>query len=151
MSNIVVALKDEISRLARKEIKNQTKALRKITTQHRKAVAEMKRRISELERQVTFLKKQLGREIPSQVSEADVEGIRFSARGLRSHRKRRGLSAAAYGKIIGVTGQTVYQWESETVRPRKQQLTVLAALRRLGKREAQARVEELTQKSPKKR
>ncbi len=151
MSNIVVALKDEISRLARKEIKSQTKALRTITTQHRKAVAEMKRRISELERQVTFLKKQLGREIPSQVSEADAEGKRFSARGLRSHRKRLGLSAAAYGKIIGVTGQTVYQWESETVRPRKQQLAVLAALRRLGKREAQARVEELTQKSTKKR
>jgi DNA-binding transcriptional regulator YiaG len=151
MPNIVVALKDEISRLARKEIKSQTTALRKTSTQHRKAVAEMKRRISDLEHKVAILKKQVGREIPSQVNEADAEGVRFSARGLRSHRKRLGLSAAAYGKIIGVTGKAVYLWENEETHPRKQQLAALAALRRMGKREAQARIEELAKKGSKRR
>jgi DNA-binding transcriptional regulator YiaG len=151
MSNIAIALKDEISRLARKEIKNQTKALRKNATQHRKAVAEMKRRISNLEQKVAILKKQVGSKILSDVSKEDAEGVRFSARGLRSQRKRLGLSAAAYGKIVGVTGKAVYLWENEETRPRKQQRAALAALRRMGKREAQARVEELVKKGLKKR
>jgi len=62
---------------------------------------------------------------------------------LRSQRQRLGLSAANYGKLIGVTGQTIYSWEQETSRPRKHQFASIAALRHIGKREAQARLEQL--------
>ena len=72
-----------------------------------------------------------------------MDRVRFSAKGLRSHRKRLGLSAEAYGKLIGVTGRTVYKWENEASRPRKQQLGVLATVRRVGKKEAQVRLEQL--------
>lgn len=142
MPNIAAVLREEVSRLARKEIRKQTETLRKAATQARKDVAEMKRRISDLQRKVTFLEKRVLRETPSQVTKADAGGARFSAKGLRSHRKRLGLSAGAYGKLIGVTGQTVYKWENEAVRPRKQQLEVLAGLRRLGKKEARTRLDQ---------
>jgi DNA-binding transcriptional regulator YiaG len=55
-----------------------------------------------------------------------------------------GLSASDYGKLIGVTGQTVYKWEQEASRPREQQMAALAALRRMGKKEARERLEELS-------
>jgi len=149
MRNIAVALREEISRLARREIRSQTGALRKASTQHRKNITEMKRRVSELERKVAFLERQVLRDIPPQLTEADVERRRFSAKGLRSHRKRLGLSAADYGMLIGVTGQTVHKWEREKSSPQKQQLALLANLRRMGKKEARGRLEQLTQEAQK--
>ena len=144
MSNIAVVLREEITRLARKEIRSQTKALRKASAEYLKKIAEMKRQVSELQRKVTSLEKQVHRNIPSQVGEPDTKSFRFSARGLWSNRKRLGLSASDYGKLIGVTGQTVYKWEQEASRPREQQMAALAALRRMGKKEARERLEELS-------
>ncbi len=144
MSNIAVVLREEITRLARKEIRSQTKALRKASAEYLKKIAEMKRQVSELQRKVTSLDKQVHRNIPSQVGEPDTKSFRFSATGLRSNRKRLGLSASDYGKLIGVTGQTVYKWEQKASRPREQQMAALAALRRMGKKEARERLEELS-------
>ena len=52
MPNIATVLKDEISRLARKEIRKQTSVLKKASAQYRKDSAEMKRRVSDLQRKV---------------------------------------------------------------------------------------------------
>ena len=144
MPNIAVALREEITRLARKEIRTQTDALRKASAEYRRKIGEMKRQVSELHRKVSSLEKQVLRNIPSQVGEPDTKSLRFSARGLRSNRKRLGLSASDYGKLVGVTGQTVYKWEKEASRPREQQMAALAALRRMGKTEALERLEELS-------
>jgi DNA-binding transcriptional regulator YiaG len=97
-----------------------------------------------------LLEKQVLRDVSSQVAEADATGVRFTAKGLRSQRKRLGLSATDYGKLVGVATQTIYNWETGVSRPRKQQLPVLASLRDMGKREAQARLEQLSKSSRKK-
>jgi len=144
MQNIAVVLREEITRLARKEIRSQTEALIKASAAYRKKIAEMKRQVSELQRKVTSLEKQVHRNIPSQGGEPDTKSFRVSAGGLQSNRKRLGLSASDYGKLIGVTGQTVYKWEQEASRPREQQMAALAALRRMGKKEARERLEELS-------
>ena len=96
----------------------------------------MKRRITELQRKVAPLQKQVLRGVPTPASEAGRKGLRFTAKGLRSQRQRLGLSAADYGKLVGVTGQTIYSWEHENARPRQQQVARIAVLRGLGKREA---------------
>jgi DNA-binding transcriptional regulator YiaG len=59
-----------------------------------------------------------------------------------AQRKRLALSAADFGKLIGVSGHTVYKWEHGT-RPRKAQLAAFAAVRKFGKTEANARLEQL--------
>jgi DNA-binding transcriptional regulator YiaG len=143
MPNISTVLKEEILRLARKEIRKQTSVLRKASAQYRKDIAEMKRRVSDLHRELTPLERQVLRNVPSQTAEVHADRVRFTAKGLRSQRKRLELSAANYGKLIGVTGQTIYSWEQETSRPRKQQFAPIAALRHIGKREAQTRLEQL--------
>ena len=143
MPNIASVLKDEILRLARKEARRETNALKKSSAQYRRDIAELKRRVAELQRKIAPLERQALRNAPAQPAEVDAEHVRFSAKGLRSQRQRLGLSAANYGKLIGVTGQTIYSWEAETSRPRKQQFAPITALRHIGKREAQARLEQL--------
>ncbi len=143
MPNLAAVLKEEIVRLARKEIRKQTTVLRKASVQYRKDIAAMKRQVSELQRKVLPLEKQVLKSTPSPAAEPEAEHVRFSAKGLRSQRKRLGLSAANYGKLVGVTGQTIYSWEQETSRPRPPQVARIAALRHLGRREALARLEQL--------
>jgi DNA-binding transcriptional regulator YiaG len=151
MANIAAALKEEISRIARKEIRKQTEALRKASVEYRKTIAEMRRQLSELKSKVTVIQKKVPRDVAPQVTEEDAEGLRFSAKGLRSSRKRLGLSAEDYGRLIGVTAQTIYNWEREIARPRGRQLAAFAAVRRMGKKEARTRLDELhkgTRKKP---
>ena len=143
MPNIATVLKEEISRLARKEARGLTNALRKASAQYRRDIAELKRQASALQRKVALLERQVPKNVSSHVTKSDAQRMRFTAKGLRSQRKRLGLSAADVGRLIGVTGQTVYSWEHETSRPRRQQVARIAALRHLGKREAQARLEQL--------
>jgi len=140
MPNVAAVLKEEIVRLARKAARRQTSALKRASAQYRKDMAEMKRRLSDLQHKVSPLQKQVSRRVSFQVPEVNAERVRFTAKGLRSRRKRLGLSAADYSKLVGVTGQTIYSWENETSRPREQQVAVIASLRRLGKREAQTRL-----------
>ena len=151
MANIATILKEEITRLARKEVRRQTEVLRKASTQHRKYIAVLKQRVSDLERQVTALEKQALKQPESISPSTGKKGPRFSAKGLCSHRDRLGLSAAAYGKLIDVTGQTVYKWENETVRPRAQQVEALAAVRGIGRKEVPALPEKQAPKARTKR
>jgi hypothetical protein len=71
MPNIAAVLKEEIQRLARREIRKQTGALRRMSAQYRRDIAEMKRRMSELQRRITPLQKQVLRGVASQPTEAD--------------------------------------------------------------------------------
>lgn len=66
------------------------------------------------------------------------KGMRYSAKGLGVRRHRLGLSAADMGKLIGVSAQTIYHWESGKSRPRRQQMAAIGAVRHMGKREAAA-------------
>ena len=64
--------------------------------------------------------------------------VRFVAKGLRSQRDRLGLSAEGLGKVLGVSAQSVYNWESGKARPRHGQMTKLSQLRKVGKRQVMA-------------
>ncbi len=150
MPNIAAVLKEEILRLARKEIRRQTNVLRKASAQYRKDIADMKRQVSDLQRKVVPLEQQLFKDVSSRIPEVDAEHVRFTAKSLRSQRRRLGLSAADYGKLIGVTGQTIYSWEHGTSRPRKQQVARIASTRGMGKREAHSRLEQLADRNRKK-
>ena len=151
MPNIAVTLRQEITRLARREIRSQTQGLRKASAQFRRDIAELKRHASELKSEVALLERRVGKHVAPQATEADQAKIRFAAKSVISQRRRLGISAADYGKLIGVTGHTIYKWEHGTSRPRRAQLSALASVRRLGKTEALARLEQMREKAPKRR
>ena len=141
MSNLTEALRSEIRRLARREITAELKTLKKQSTQQRRTIAELKRTVSTLRKQTGFLEKQERRRVGRPSVEAEVSDVRFSPTWLKSHRAKIGFSQADYAALIGVSPLTVYNWEQERTRPREKQLAALAAVRKLGKREARRRIE----------
>jgi DNA-binding transcriptional regulator YiaG len=146
MPNIAVTFRQEITRLARREIRSQTQGLRKAAAQFRRDIAQLKRHASTLKSEVARLERGVGKDLAPKITEAEPAGTRFTAKGVISQRRRLGISAADYGKLIGVTGHTIYQWEHGASRPRKAQLTALASILRMGKREALARLEQMREK-----
>ena len=143
MANLANVLKDEIRRLARKEIREQMGSTVKASAQFRREIAALKRQVEQQARQIAFLEAQEKRRLTEEPKEEVAENARFSASGLKSHRKRLGLSAADFAKLVGVTAQTIYLWENGETRPRAKQLAALVDVRGIGKREAQKRLEML--------
>jgi predicted transcriptional regulator len=142
MPNIGSVLKSEMSRVARKELRAETQQLKKTVTQYRGQIAQLRRRLQALEAQVKRLSRGGGRAAaaPEQEDEDGGPSLRFSAKGLAAQRKRLGLSAASIARILGVSALSVYKWESGKTRPRARQLEAIAGLRKMGKREAMARL-----------
>lgn len=136
MPNIGSVLKVEITRLARKEIKSQVDPLKKANVGYRRDIAELKRQMASLERAL----KNVGKDEPKALQRSEGAATRFSAKGLKSMRKRLGLSAADFGKLTGASAQSIYSWETGKTVPRKSQQSVLASLRGIGKKEALARL-----------
>jgi DNA-binding transcriptional regulator YiaG len=142
MPNLTSTLKQEISRLARKELRNETETLKKTSARYRSEIATLKRRIDDLERHIGLSRRARTAAPKAEDAEQSIEIAngsarhRFSARSLAAHRKRLGLSAAEFGKLVGVSAQSVYNWEAEKARPREKQLMAFAAIRQMGKRDA---------------
>ena len=146
MPNIASLLKEEIARVARKQVRSETGALKKASSHYRSEIAQLKRRIQVLEQQLRRVARGSGRGASAPAAaEAGEDGgnIRYSAKSLRSQRKRLGLSAAALAKLIGVSALSVYKWEGGNTRPRQKQIEAIAGLRHIGRRDAQKRLEEL--------
>ena len=133
MPNIGSVLKQEISRLARREIRKEVQTLRKASASHRRQLAALKRALAELDRRVGSL----ARTATAQAAPAATsrKPMRFVAKGLRSLRERLGLSMKDLAKLVGVSEQSVYNWEHKRAVPREPQLARIAALRGKGKRE----------------
>jgi DNA-binding transcriptional regulator YiaG len=140
MPNIATVLKQEIARIARKETRNQVASVRKATTQHRRHIALLKSHVTMLERRIASLTGRIENQRSTATPDASDPPIRFQPKGLRSVRNRLGLSAADFAKLVGVTAQSIYNWEREVTRPRKEQLKVLAEVRAMGKRDVKARL-----------
>ncbi len=143
MANLAAALKHEIRRLARKEVRAETGKTKQAVAQYRRDIARLKQQMRAAEKKVAFFetqeRKRLGK-APA-VAEGPQEGTRFSARSVKVQRARLKLSAAEYAKLVGVSPLTVYHWEHGKSRPRSAQFAALVAVRGMGRREALAKLE----------
>ena len=168
MANLASALKEEISRLARKEIRQQTAGTAKTAAQCERDITALKRQIGELQNKLSSLRTQdtpgsaVSKKSTSKkavtknrtvktASSSDKQSsrARFSAKGLKASRVRLGLSADNYGKLVGVSGLSIYNWEQGKARPRESSVAALMAIRGIGKREAAKRLEALATSQPK--
>ena len=106
---------------------------------YRAEIAALKRRAQALEQELRRLNKGSTNAAPAAAAEEPSrEALRFSAKSLAAQRQRLGLSADDCGRLVGSSGQSIYNWEAGTVRPRAKHLPAIAALRQLGKKEAAA-------------
>jgi len=150
MPNIASVFKAEISRLARKEMRESSDGLKKTVAAQRTELASLKRRVQTLEALVKRLAKSSGTNearskatARSGAGESDATGLRFRPKGMAANRKRLGLSAADFGLLVGATGQSIYAWEAGKAKPRAHALALIAALRGVGKREVEAKLASL--------
>ena len=152
MPNVAVALRAEISRVARKEAKTLAEPLRKQVTSLRRDNAAHKQTRAKLERRILELERIVRSSRIAEATPVDEDAkLRFSPARLKSQRERLGLSAADFGALVGCSGQSIYLWEQGKTRPRKPQLARIAVVRALGKREAQARLAAISKRSKNKK
>ena len=146
MPSIAAALKEEIARVARKELRDEMTALRKTSLVCRAEIAALKRRAHALEQEVRAVRRTQSDAAPGAAPRPSVPRVaRFSARGLAAQRRRLGLSAEDCGLLVGASGQSIYNWEAAKSRPRARHAAAIAALRAVSRKEAAARLEQLRQ------
>lgn len=148
MANLAAVLKSEVARLARKELRAETDALKRTVASQRSDIAALKRRAAKLEKSLSALLRlanKAGRAAQPEPGDAEAGSFRFRAAGMANNRKRLGLSAEDFGLLVGASGQTIYLWERGETKPRPKNLAAIAALRGVGKREVAKRLEALKQ------
>jgi len=140
MPNIGALLKEEISRLCRREVRKEVAAVKKASASFRRDIAALKRQVVVLQRKIVALEKRTIAPVAKSATLPD-RPVRFVAKGLRSLRARLGLSAPQLALLLGVSEQSVYNWETKKATPRKEQLAAIIAMRGIGKREAHSRLD----------
>ena len=143
MASLATALKEEISTLARREVRRQTADANRTAARCARDIAALKREAQALEHGLASLgpppgpaaapKKTSGRGSPSRRAAKKVSASsasakpslqsQFSGEALKAHRERLGLSAENYGKLIGASGLSIYNWEQGKARPRKRSVS----------------------------
>ena len=142
MPNLQSVLRQEIQRLARREVRSELEATRRAVAQHRREIAELKRRNTALERTVSYLQSRETERLKAGPSEPEPpKGTRFSFRSLKAQRRKSGLSQEDYASLVGVSSSTIYNWESGSTKPDRKHLATLVSLRGIGMREARKRLE----------
>ena len=151
MPNIGQALKTEIIRISRREIKSSVASVHKSNVVLRKSVVDLRNKIATLESENKRLLKssiiieEKNVKAPSEVSKS----VRITSSGIRKLRAKLGLSQEAFGKLLGGSTQGIYTMEHKAgrLKLRKKTLLNFLSVRKMGKREALKRLEELGKKS----
>ncbi|MGV3569875.1 MAG: helix-turn-helix domain-containing protein [Ramlibacter sp.] len=138
MPNIAAVLKEEIARVARKEVRAHTEPLKSANAKHRAQIAALKRELDATRRELKALKRPA--KAAAAVESNDGKALRFSAERFAGTRSKLGLSAREMAELIGVSQLSVYKWEQGKARPRPAQLAKIAAIRKMGKREVREKL-----------
>ncbi len=143
MARFAVVFREEVTRLAKRVVRAETRKMKEAVVQHRRDLTRLKRQVHLQQRRLTQLdiREREHRGYAAAIAEP-AERLRFSARSVRAQRRRLKLSAEEYAKLAGVSTLTVYNWEHGKTRPRKAQFAALVALRKMGRREALAKLEQ---------
>ena len=139
MPNLMKELKAEIVRLARKVIKREMVPARRLTTAHRALIAGLRRQVDSMQKELLAMRRAVpGPSAAIQAKEAPEGRFWISGKGVKTLRKRMGLTQAQFGKLAGVSVPTVVNWEGAQgkVNLRKAAAGKLQGLRGIGKRQA---------------
>ncbi len=144
MPDIARVLKQEITRLARKEVaatarlqSTQIQSLKATTRKLRDQVAALEKTVSRLSRETS------GANSRPQAEAAPERAFRISPKSIKSHRRRLHLSQAQMAKLLGVSIASVTFWESGKASPRGKNRQAIAELRQMGTRDAKILLESL--------
>lgn len=151
MPNFMGLFKDEVRRLARKEVKSTLERMRKDQAELRRYIAELKRKVAKLETENRRLSRTTvsGRAAKGEEESPDeADRMRTTGKAIFRLRTKLGLTQAQLAKLLGVSAQSVYQWERKGTRLRLRSATkaALAEVRKFGVREARKQLDSMGKK-----
>ncbi|MEW6752862.1 MAG: helix-turn-helix transcriptional regulator [Candidatus Latescibacterota bacterium] len=148
MPDVAHVLKQEISRLARREVRRETAKLRQqvrkmmgVVSTQKKEIEQLHRSLAELSPLVVDCRAGLaaaapaGRHPEADNGRADGAGRQVTPEALKRLRSRLGLSQVELAGLLKVSANTVVRWEAGRCKPRARHRVSIAALRGRGKRE----------------
>lgn len=147
MNTFSNAFRNEVVRMARKELKPELQGMRKAITGHRSEIAALKREVKALTSQLKATQPQVKvTDVPKAKAKAMAEGVTpkkskqipFDARVLIDKRAALGITQKQMAQLLGASSLSVYKWETGHVHPRAAQLERIAEVLKLGKRKALA-------------
>ena len=153
MPNVAKVLREEIARLAKRQVRTELSPLRRDTVRLKKSVGELRRQIATLSRASRELVKTVTPMMETRAIEdatKSADKLRPTSKSLKRLRARLGLTQAQFGQLLGVSGQAVVQWASKEgrVRMRATTLAALARIKDIGKREALRRLRGMAESAP---
>lgn len=149
MSTVMKELKAEISRLARHEIKKELTPVRRINAAQRGLIASLRRQVATMQKELKTVQKDVsvaGAATAALSAAGPEAATRFwiTGKGVKTLRKRLGLTQTELGRLAGVSIATVVNWEStqgKVAIRRKATIDQLREVRTLTKRAAAAKLE----------
>ena len=143
MPNVAQVLREEITRLARKEIRTACEPLRKQVRSLRQTVKSQQETITKLDRALAVMAT-LSPDTSASLSAPEEENTRARVTpvSIKRHRNRLKLSQAQLGTLLDVSTNTVLRWEAGTSKPRAQHRAALLKMRDLGRRDVTKTLEE---------
>ena len=137
MANYVKALQEEISRLARKEVAQSQKSLKKTAVDVRKESSELKKRVKSLEKAVEVLQKAVGveKQAKEMPSTEEVKGKKIQPRSIATLRKKHGLSVLKMAELLDISNKSLDRWEKGIGKPQSESKKKLLAFKKLSKSE----------------
>ncbi len=155
MPNLATLLKEEISKIVRKEVQDQVRELQKTVREQRDALARLEKQSGPAKAKAAAkpaatksaaAKPAAAKPAAAKVSKAPAgdkrKQIRISPNTIKKHRKRLNLSQAELGELLNVSTNTVLRWEAGTSKPRSKHLSGLGQLRSMGLREVKKQLGE---------
>ena len=144
MATLTSVLREEFSRLCRIEVAKQLDELRK-------SDVELRKEIGELRRQLKAVEKQRGVPVPlvrvkpvlsEGVSLESVERFKPTAKAVKQLRAKLGISQVEMAALLGVTSQSISNWERRDgdLSLRRATKVALLNLKAMGKRSALAQL-----------
>ncbi len=138
MGKMESAIRDEISRLARREIRKAVGPLLKERARLKGQIADLKKAVQDVEKSVApLVRDRKASRSKLRATDEEAQAARLSPGLIRKLRKRLGLSQEELGLLADVTRGAVVGWEMGRSRPSAASRSAIVALRKLGKREVQ--------------
>ncbi len=138
MPSIATLLREEISKIARKEVQDQVRELKQTVREQRDAIARLEKQLGSTKAKATT--KSAAAKPVAKARKPAGDGdrrkqLRIAPNTIKKHRKRLKLSQAELGEILNVSTNTVLRWEAGTSKPRRKHLPELDQLRTISMRE----------------
>jgi len=147
MSQLMIVMKEEMRRIARKEIKLAISGLKKDKITLKKAVAALKKQAKQDRKTIDALTEAATRQA-KQVVPGIQEKARITAKGVKALRRKLKLSQAEFGTLVGVSGMTIMKMENHQgpLNIREKTRQAYQPIMNIGVKEARLRLEQLKPK-----